>query len=362
VQVLVKQTLGPYDTVVLHATGVGSLQTWLSQNGYAIRAASQAAIDAYVAEGDDFIALRLQPGQGSEAIRPVRITTAGPTPFVPLRMMSGAPGPVAITLFVLAQTDYRTPSVVLGTSLDTNLKWDGAKGQSNYESLAEAAMSDGSWLIEYAGTPGMTGPHAFPSYTGGSGTTLQDNPNLDDVYFSTCDRASSAPPYSVPPPTGGFDSGLPDANPMSGDGSVPDGGAPADASVEASGPDPTFGPGGLCSDPSVGLLSCCQFDDLAVVHEFLSTIVVTRLRANLSPATLAQGDLALTPDAALGAISNRHDATTLTDPTYDLCNAPPNAPTDGGASAMRLRPASLRLGVFAAVAFGLAGVLRKRRR
>ncbi len=360
VQVLVNQTFGPYDSVVLQATGAGSLSAWLSQNGYAVPAASQTAIDAYVAEGYDFVALRLRPGQGTEAIRPVRITTASPTPFVPLRMMAGAPGNVAVTLFVLAQSDYRTDLTVLGSSLDSSLKWDGAKGQSNYEDLAQAVMSDGSWLLEYAGSPGITGPSGLPSYTSASSSTLPENPNLDDVYFSTCDRGT-APPYSVPPPTYGLDGGPLDAIPPFADGSVSDAEPPADAGLEASGPDPTFGPGGACSDPSSGLVSCCQFDDLAVADEFLSSFVVTRLRANLPPATLAQADLSLTADPSLGKISNRHEAHTLTDPSFDLCQTPTKS-TGGGASGMRESPSPARWAPFATVALAFSAVLRKRRR
>jgi hypothetical protein len=61
VTVTKQENVGPYATVQLHATDSGALDTWLTQNGFDIPAAVQPVLDAYVAEGFDFLAMKLLP-------------------------------------------------------------------------------------------------------------------------------------------------------------------------------------------------------------------------------------------------------------------------------------------------------------
>ena len=69
-------TVGPYDTVTLHANVPNALPGWLTANGYAIDPSVAPIIDAYTAEGFDFIALRLLPGAGVQQMKPVRVITS----------------------------------------------------------------------------------------------------------------------------------------------------------------------------------------------------------------------------------------------------------------------------------------------
>src|ERR1700722_4649327 len=72
VTVISQQTVGPYETVQLQSTNPTALSDWLSANGYAIPADVQPVLTAYVQEGFDFLALKLVPGAGVAAMRPVR--------------------------------------------------------------------------------------------------------------------------------------------------------------------------------------------------------------------------------------------------------------------------------------------------
>ena len=47
---------------------------------------ADGAIDAYVAEGSDFLVMKLVPGQGVDSMRPVRVTSPGAGLTLPLRM------------------------------------------------------------------------------------------------------------------------------------------------------------------------------------------------------------------------------------------------------------------------------------
>src|ERR1019366_5343058 len=70
VNVISQSVVGPYDTVQLQSTNPTALTDWLAANGFAVPSDHQPIIAAYVNEGFDFLALKLQPGQGVQAMRP----------------------------------------------------------------------------------------------------------------------------------------------------------------------------------------------------------------------------------------------------------------------------------------------------
>ena len=80
------ENVGPYATVQLHSTDPSALNNWLAQNGFNIPADVTPVIDQYVTEGFDFLAMKLLPNQGVQAMRPVRVTTPGASLSLPLRM------------------------------------------------------------------------------------------------------------------------------------------------------------------------------------------------------------------------------------------------------------------------------------
>ena len=91
------------------STDPTALQSWLTQNGYDIPADITPIVSAYISEGFDFLALKLVPGQGISAMRPVRVTTPGASPVLPLRMVAAGTGTITpITLWVLAEGRYDT--------------------------------------------------------------------------------------------------------------------------------------------------------------------------------------------------------------------------------------------------------------
>jgi hypothetical protein len=107
VTVLSQETVGPYAAVQLQSTDPTALTNWLTINGYVIPADIQSVIAAYVMEGFDFLALRLRPGQGIQAMRPVRVTSPGAGLSLPLRMVAAGTGAtVGITLWVIADGRY----------------------------------------------------------------------------------------------------------------------------------------------------------------------------------------------------------------------------------------------------------------
>jgi hypothetical protein len=152
VQVLAQANVGPYATVQLHSTDSSALDAWLTQNGYNIPAAVQPILDAYVMEGSDFLAMKLLPNQGVQAMRPVRVTTAGASLSLPLRMASIGTGAVTgITIWVVADGRYQPQNFPFFHIDDSQLVWDWSSNISNYTTLRvqkEANLKNGGWEIE----------------------------------------------------------------------------------------------------------------------------------------------------------------------------------------------------------------------
>ena len=105
VTVLDRQTLGPFDVSTLAATDADALSTWLRDNGYAISPKLADVLQAYVAKGWFYVAVRLQPGAGeglTGALDPLWITFASDSIVYPMRASANARSEQTVTLYVLA--------------------------------------------------------------------------------------------------------------------------------------------------------------------------------------------------------------------------------------------------------------------
>jgi hypothetical protein len=152
VSVLKKEVVGPYETVQLKSTDPAELNNWLTQNGFNIPEDIKPTIAQYVAEKFNFLALKLQPGQGINSMRPVRVTTQGASPVLPLRMVAAGTGAnVGITLWVVAEGRYEPTNFPTFTIENKDLIWDWNAGTSNYKDLRaqRAATQPGKmWEVE----------------------------------------------------------------------------------------------------------------------------------------------------------------------------------------------------------------------
>ncbi len=152
VQVLAQANVGPYATVQLHSSDSSALDSWLTSNGYNIPAAIQPILDAYVMEGFDFLAMKLLPNQGVQAMRPVRVTTSGASLSLPLRMASIGTGAITgITIWVVADGRYEPQNFPFFHIDDSQLVWDWSANLSNYTTLRvqhESTLKNAGWEIE----------------------------------------------------------------------------------------------------------------------------------------------------------------------------------------------------------------------
>ena len=154
VTVNVQEVVGPYETVQLEANDPNALLNWFALHGYAVPDDVKPVISAYQQEGFGFLAMKLVPGQGVQAMRPVRITTDGAGLSMPLRMVAAGTGAITpITLFVMAEGRYQAqnfPNVAFDPS-QIVFHWDDYT--SNYDVLVKNLfdMSQGfGWLTQSA--------------------------------------------------------------------------------------------------------------------------------------------------------------------------------------------------------------------
>ncbi len=152
VTVTKEDNVGPYETVQLHSTDPNALNDWLTTNGFVIPPDVTPIIDAYVSEGFDFLAMRLLPNEGVQAMRPVRVTMPGASLSLPLRMAAiGTGATVGITIWVVATGRYEPQNFPFFHIDDAQLIWDFQTQSSNYTTARaqnEATLAGKGWELE----------------------------------------------------------------------------------------------------------------------------------------------------------------------------------------------------------------------
>ena len=154
VEVLASEVVGPFETVQLASTDPNALNDWLAGHGYSVPSDIQPIVSAYVNGGFNFLAMKLVPGVGIDKMRPVRITTQGSSPVLPLKMVAAGTGATTtLTLWVIGEARYQPtnfPSFEMPTD---QVLWDYATNESNYKTLRKSfydASNGHAWLTEAA--------------------------------------------------------------------------------------------------------------------------------------------------------------------------------------------------------------------
>ena len=185
VTVLHSETVGPYDTVTLSSTTPGALGKWFDTHGYAIPKDVQPILDDYAAQGLDFIAVRLTPGQGVAQMKPLRVVTKGALTTFPMRMLSaGTKKSVALSLFVITEGRSAVKGFPGATITGADLTWDFAVSHSNYADVRAtklAAESGRTFLTSYAKPRALLAPEAITDMASGQTTNL---PSIAGTFFA----------------------------------------------------------------------------------------------------------------------------------------------------------------------------------
>jgi hypothetical protein len=355
VSVTKQGNVGPYATVQLHATDSSALDGWLAQNGFEVPDAEAPVIAQYVAEGFDFLAMKLLPDESVKAMRPVRVTSTGASFSLPLRMAAiGTGTTVGITIWVLSDGRYEPQNFPFFHIADSDLIWDWSTNLSNYTALRaqnEAALDNKGWEIESSITLSQT---LLVNGVLSSGATI--NNGTGALGGTTSDPAQDYLPVTA----NGSDDGESD------DGGSDDGGSDDGGGLDAGSSAPVI----LESAEQV------RTDDLNALLAGITSpnVRVTRIRSDIAHAAM-NVDLVLQASADQSELSNVRQVTQSTNekcPIYNGCNvvgtgspAESEASEHGGCAATtRAHAASpWSWGPVAALgAFALLRVRRKTRR
>ena len=113
VTVLDRQTLGPFDVSTLAATDANALGDWLSSNGYNLPPEVTRALEPYIAQGWYYIAVRLSPGVGGQALTgaldPLWITFPYDRIIYPMRPSALARSSLTVFMYILAEHRVEKP-------------------------------------------------------------------------------------------------------------------------------------------------------------------------------------------------------------------------------------------------------------
>jgi len=171
-----EEVVGPYATVQLQSTDPQALTKWLNDNGFKLGEAERPIVEQYVKESFNFLALKLRPGASVQAMRPIRVTSVGPSIVLPLRMVAaGAGASLGITLFTVAEGRYEPQNFPLFRIEDAEIAWDWTTDASNYRALRDEktkATAGRGWEIESSvALEAGKFPVPAPSRFGGPGPT-----------------------------------------------------------------------------------------------------------------------------------------------------------------------------------------------
>ena len=116
VTVLERQELGPFDVATLAASDSAALSGWLSANGFVFAPGLQEVLEPYVAQGWEYVAVRLVPQATAEGLSgdldPLWVTFDSDTLIYPMRATSLAREPLPVFLYVLAEHRVRAAAGV----------------------------------------------------------------------------------------------------------------------------------------------------------------------------------------------------------------------------------------------------------
>ncbi|MGY6018664.1 DUF2330 domain-containing protein [Streptomyces spinosirectus] len=118
VGVVGRQKLGPFDVARLTATDPAALDGWLGSHGFVMPPRLQDALQPYVDQHWEYVAVRLAPDRAGAPLAgtldPLHLTFAAGRPVYPMRLSRLARTPQSLGLYVLAAHRMRTGSAIGG--------------------------------------------------------------------------------------------------------------------------------------------------------------------------------------------------------------------------------------------------------
>lgn len=156
VEVLDRQIVGSYETVVFSAGDSTAAITWLRDEGFIVNETMAPYMQPYADAGMVFLASRLVAGADVSEIKPLRMKYAGDKPMIPLRLTAVAAEPeMTITAYIYGDSHFAPEDFPLA---EINQDWISVdqSGRTNYPMVLSRSIDEAggkSFVAEYVGGP-----------------------------------------------------------------------------------------------------------------------------------------------------------------------------------------------------------------
>jgi hypothetical protein len=152
--VVIQDSIGPYDWVVLRADDREEMLGWLAENRYFVPAGTDEAVKPYIRGGAYFLALKLRSGRSVGDLQPVVVKYDSDLPMIPIVLTSVAAQPdMGIQVWMLGE-GRAIPRNYFHTVLnDATINWFTAGANYNEVIIAATKEAEGrhTFVTEYAG-------------------------------------------------------------------------------------------------------------------------------------------------------------------------------------------------------------------
>ncbi len=150
-EVVVQDSIGPYDYAVLKADDQTEMTTWLKDNGYFVPDATGEAVKPYIHPGAYFLALKLRAGQSAGDVTPIILRYTSDLPMIPITLTQvGAIPNMGVLVWELGES-RAIPRNYHHVVLDEVPIWLGAQYQGVITSAVGSAPGKHAFVTEYAG-------------------------------------------------------------------------------------------------------------------------------------------------------------------------------------------------------------------
>ena len=187
VEVVSRDRVGPYESVVIAAEDAEAVVDWLTDNGYQLGDTGPELLSPYIEEGYYFLALRLAPDRGVGDLVPVALTYRAERPGIPIRLTAVAVQP-DMPVFVWILGDHRAVPVNYRHVHVNEALLDWIFPGSNYSQLVTAAAGEAggrAFVTDFAGTSEVMDGRLFTEgrYDTDRLRGIEEAPDLIDSLF-----------------------------------------------------------------------------------------------------------------------------------------------------------------------------------
>lgn len=160
VDVVQREVIGAYETVVFSTGDAAAASQWLQDEGFIVNETMAPFMQPYADAGMLFLASKLVPGANTTAIKPLRMRFAAEDPMIPLQLTAVAAEPdMTITVYIYGDTLYQPADFPLVQIDEEGLSAD-LDGRINYPMLLSRTIDEAGgngFVMEYAGLPAQVG-------------------------------------------------------------------------------------------------------------------------------------------------------------------------------------------------------------